>query len=133
MKNSFGRVAFLMGMSFLMLFFPLLISACAAPTSKTTPGSGQTTTATTPAVSAATSEQTFTLEQLAQYDGQNGHRAYIAVDGVVYDVTDVAVWDSKLHAGKFQAGKDYTRELAEQAPHGASKLDQAKRVGTLIS
>ena len=33
-------------------------------------------------------EKTFTLAQLAQYDGQNGQPAYVAVDGVVYDVTN---------------------------------------------
>ena len=28
------------------------------------------------------------MQQLAEYDGQNGNKAYIAVDGVVYDVTE---------------------------------------------
>ncbi|MHB1455209.1 MAG: cytochrome b5 domain-containing protein [Saccharofermentanales bacterium] len=75
--------------------------------------------------------QTFTLEQLAQYDGKDGHRAYIAVDGIVYDVTDVPQWDSQLHAGRFVAGKDYTEEL-KKAPHNAGKLDQAIKIGTLV-
>jgi predicted heme/steroid binding protein len=34
-------------------------------------------------------ERTFTLTQLAQYDGQNGNPAYAAIDGVVYDITRV--------------------------------------------
>ena len=75
--------------------------------------------------------QTFTLEQLAQYDGKDGQRAYIAVDGIVYDVTDVSQWGAALHAGRFIAGKDYTEEL-KNAPHNAGKLDDAKKVGTLI-
>jgi predicted heme/steroid binding protein len=71
------------------------------------------------------------LEELAKFDGQNGHRAYIAVDGIVYDVTDVPQWDSHLHAGRFVAGKDYTDEL-KNAPHGAGSLDQATKIGTLV-
>ncbi len=33
--------------------------------------------------------QTFTQDELALYDGLEGRKAYIAVDGVVYDVTDI--------------------------------------------
>lgn len=34
-------------------------------------------------------EKTFTVEELKQFDGQDGHKAYVAVEGVVYDVTGV--------------------------------------------
>ena len=102
----------------------LTATACSAAQSSAATTDGQTT--------AATTEQTFTLEQLAQFDGQNGNKAYIAVDGVVYDVTDVAVWDHKQHAGKFTAGQDYSAELKSQAPHSASMLSQAKRIGVLV-
>jgi predicted heme/steroid binding protein len=60
----------------------------------------------------------------------NGNKAYIAVDGIVYDVTAVAQWGARLHAGKFQAGKDYTEEL-KSAPHGVEKLLTAARIGVL--
>lgn len=33
----------------------------------------------------------LTLEELAAYDGKDGNPAYIAVDGVIYDVTDVSL------------------------------------------
>ena len=36
----------------------------------------------------------ITIEELAMYDGTDGNPAYIAVDGVVYDVTDVSAWSS---------------------------------------
>lgn len=110
-------------LSTLMVLLFLTATACSAAQSSATTTGSQTT--------AGTTEQTFTLEQLAQFDGMNGNKAYIAVEGVVYDVTDVAVWDSKQHAGKFTAGKDYSAELKSQAPHSASVLSQAKRVGVL--
>ena len=35
---------------------------------------------------------TFNQTELAKYNGQGGQPAYVAVDGVVYDVTGVAAW-----------------------------------------
>lgn len=34
-------------------------------------------------------EKTFTTTELAEFDGRNGHPAYVAVKGVVYDVSNV--------------------------------------------
>lgn len=31
--------------------------------------------------------QTFTRDELRKYNGQNGAAAYIAIDGIIYDVT----------------------------------------------
>ncbi len=75
-------------------------------------------------------EQVFTIEEIAQYDGRDGRPAYIVVDGVVYDVTDVPQWSSAEHFG-FEAGTDVTEALADAAPHGAGQLDNAEIVGTL--
>lgn len=75
-------------------------------------------------------DQVFTLEELAEYDGQDGRPAYIAVDGVVYDVSAVPAWASGSHFG-FEAGIDATDALADAAPHGAAQLNQAKVVGKL--
>ena len=72
----------------------------------------------------------FTLEELSEFDGQDGRPAYIAVDGVVYDVSNVRVWGSGTHYG-FEAGIDATEALQTAAPHGASQLNQAEVVGTL--
>lgn len=44
-------------------------------------------------------EKIFTLEELKNYDGKEGRKAYIAVDGVVYDVTNVAAWQGGTHHG----------------------------------
>ena len=47
----------------------------------------------------------LTLEELKQYDGKNGNPAYVAVDGVIYDVTNVAKWKDGEHNG-YSAGND---------------------------
>jgi predicted heme/steroid binding protein len=108
-----------------MLF---LLAACGQTPGTTSGSSAGTTAGGTTA--AQTSLRTFTIAELAQYDGQNGQPAYIAIDGIVYDVTNVTVWDGKKHAGRFVAGKDYTEAL-KTAPHTADKLKQAPQIGTI--
>ena len=75
-------------------------------------------------------EEVFTLDELADYDGQDGRRAYIAVNGVVYDVTDVPQWQGAEHFG-FSSGIDASDALVNNAPHGASLLNDAVVVGSL--
>ncbi|WP_236914501.1 cytochrome b5 domain-containing protein [Clostridium sp. Cult2] len=52
-------------------------------------------------------ERVFTIEELAQYDGGNGKPAYVAVNGVVYDVSLEATWGGGTHFSLY-AGKDLT-------------------------
>jgi predicted heme/steroid binding protein len=73
--------------------------------------------------------KSFSKEVLAKYNGKDGNPAYIAVDGTVYDVTDVPQWKDGMHADKYEAGKDVTNELNTQAPHSASKMDGVPIVG----
>lgn len=75
-------------------------------------------------------ELEMTLEELAEYDGTNGKRAYIAVDGIIYDVTDSDYWQDGSHNG-FQAGQDLTREIKEVSPHGVKNLERVERVGKI--
>ena len=72
----------------------------------------------------------LTLEELAMYDGQDGNKAYIAVNGIVYDVTDVAAWTSGSHNGG-TAGTDVS-SLINNAPHAESVLDNLEVVGEII-
>ena len=58
----------------------------------------------------------FTLDELAEYDGRDGRPAYVVFEGVVYDVTESAMWDEGDHEGQHQAGHDLTAEH-EDAPH----------------
>jgi predicted heme/steroid binding protein len=75
-------------------------------------------------------ETLFTMDEIAQFDGNEGRPAYIVVDGTVYDVTNVGPWRSGTHYG-FQAGKDVTEALKNAAPHGANLLNQAEIVGRI--
>lgn len=73
----------------------------------------------------------ITREQLAQFDGKNGNPAYVAVNGIVYDVTDNAAWSAATHFG-LTAGQDLTQEFA--SCHAAEQwiLSTLKPVGRLI-
>jgi predicted heme/steroid binding protein len=73
----------------------------------------------------------LTLEELSEYDGKDGNRAYVAVEGVIYDVTDIDAWQNGMHNGVV-AGKDLTDEIMNQSPHGTSTLSKAVEVGELI-
>lgn len=78
---------------------------------------------------AETPDKVFTLEELAKYNGKDGEKAYVAIDGVVYDLTGLAGWKEGMHNG-FEAGKDLTEEM-KKAPHGTAKLKGLPVVGTL--
>lgn len=72
----------------------------------------------------------LTIEELAEYDGKDGSPAYIAVDGVIYDVSNSDFWEEGQHNG-FEAGQDLTDEILSESPHGDSVLDRLTVVGTL--
>lgn len=74
-------------------------------------------------------EKIFTLDELKNYDGKEGRKAYIAVDGVVYDVTNVATWQGGTHHGN-NAGNDVSDRIVK-APHGKSILEKLEVVGKL--
>ena len=75
-------------------------------------------------------QKEFTVEELAQYNGKDGNKAYIAVDGVVYDVTDHPAWKDGGHNG-IEAGQDLTDEIKNHSPHGVKVLEGLTVVGTL--
>lgn len=77
-------------------------------------------------------EQTFTLAELANFDGQNGRQAYVAVDGVVYDVTNASNWSNGSHNGQRLAGTDASAVILS-SPHGKSVLTGLPVVGTLVN
>ncbi len=61
-------------------------------------------------------DRLITLTELRRNTGAHGTRLWIAMDGLVYDVTDCPKWRSGLHEGLHFAGQDLTGEFPE-APH----------------
>lgn len=78
-----------------------------------------------------TAEKTFTLAELAKYNGKNGAAAYVAVNGIVYDVTNVSQWRNGTHKG-YEAGVDLT-EAFKNSPHQDSIFNGIPVVGKLAN
>ncbi len=78
------------------------------------------------------SERSVSQGELRRSTGERGTRMWVAVAGVVYDVTDCARWRSGLHEGQHVPGQELTQEFGE-APHGAEVLSHpcVQRVGRL--
>lgn len=71
-------------------------------------------------------EKVFTKAELAQFNGQNGQPAYVAVEGVVYDVSPIYIdGEHKGHT----AGEDLTTAFFSQ--HLKSQIEKYPRVGIL--
>lgn len=102
-----------------------------SPKASLNPPTLQPTVNPTIAVTAAKpNEKVYTLAQLKQFNGQNGNSAYVAVDGMVYDVTNNRQWAGGMHKG-FEAGQDLSKEIHSMAPHGTMVLKNLKVVGKL--
>lgn len=74
------------------------------------------------------SSSVFTLDDLSNYTGADGTTAYIAIDGVIYDVTNV--FSNGQHKGMQLGGTDATTVFAS-SPHSADLLASLLVVGTL--
>ncbi len=78
--------------------------------------------------------KTFTLDELAKYNGKNGAKAYVAVNGTVYDVTGLPQWPQGKHfCPGSVAGTDIT-DLYQRSPHmkRSNYLARFPVVGTLV-
>lgn len=138
MKRSIGI--------FLLIVFSVALLAGCSPSADTQSSAPQSASSESPSESgtgtegtdeaasaepSGTQEVVLTIEELAAYNGKDGMPAYIAVDGVIYDVTeDIGHWQGGMHNG-FSAGADLTQEIKEISPHGVSKLNELTVVGRL--
>ncbi|HNY51378.1 MAG TPA: cytochrome b5 domain-containing protein [Smithella sp.] len=72
----------------------------------------------------------FDRETLSKHDGKEGRKAFVAVDGKVYDVTGNRLWKNGMHMNRHQAGIDLTEAIAA-SPHGRDILAKIQAQGTL--
>lgn len=74
----------------------------------------------------------FTIEELKKYDGQNGNPAYIAIEDVVYDVSNSTSWKNGEYQG-IKAGNDLTKQFKNLPDSKTKILEGCKAVGKLKS
>ena len=89
---------------------------------------------TTASSTGESADRSYTLEQLAEYNGEEGTDCLVAVDGDVYLIEGFALWQMGEHVpsgGRARCGLDLT-EVIDESPHGRSKLDLLRKVGNLI-
>jgi predicted heme/steroid binding protein len=108
-------------------FAAFLLLGCVPPETTAT-----TTTATGTSTETSTETLSLTLAQLAEFDGKNGKPAYIAVSGVIYDVSNSPRWTGGQHNG-FLAGRDLTTQIQTLSPHGVSVLNGLPIIGVLVN
>jgi predicted heme/steroid binding protein len=110
MTGRHTRPVLLLAVAVLVLAFAAGGCGGSATETTTSQTSGPSTTATT--------ERQFTLVELAEFDGLDGRPAYVAVDGIVYDVSDSARWPQGSHSScnlGASAGRDLS-DVIRQAP-----------------
>lgn len=76
-------------------------------------------------------ERIFTEQELRRFDGEN-EAAYVAFEGIVYDVSNCPKWHLGLHEGLHFPGLDLTTEM-EEAPHAKEVFSRpcVRRIGRL--
>lgn len=78
-------------------------------------------------------QKEFTIDELKKYNGQNGNPAYVAVNGIVYDVTNSSRWRNGVHrecSDNSYAGADFSK-LINNSPHGTGILKEFSIAGKL--
>jgi Predicted heme/steroid binding protein len=95
------------------------------------PGTGSTQKAPAQQPRPGTEElKSFTIDDLSRYDGKGNNPAYVAVNGMVYDVTNQPGWAAGSHFG-LRAGLDQTGAYIS-CHTGQPMIDRLKVVGRLV-
>ena len=74
-------------------------------------------------------ENQLTADELAKHNGENGSKPYVAINGVVYDMSGFPSWVSGRHNG-VNAGTDVTEKFVAHG-HGTAILQKMPVVGGL--
>ena len=111
-----------------VLIFAFAAGGCGGSATETTTSqtSGPSTT--------AAAEIEFTLDELAEFDGLEGRPAYLAVDGIVYDVSDSARWPQGSHSScnlGAAAGRDLSDVIRQAPANMRALLERMPVVGSL--
>ena len=77
-----------------------------------------------------TQEPDITPDELMMNNGKNGNPAYVAVNGIVYNMSDVPAWAAATHFG-MSAGQDLTEEFLACHANQAIILSKLREVGRL--
>lgn len=112
---------------FIILGLLVILTGCAGNQSKNQDNAPQVT----PNNANVSQQQIFTLDELKKYNGQNGNPAYVAVDGVVYDVTNSPKWKNGIHkacSSSTFAGADFSESI-KASPHGVSIMNKFRVIG----
>ena len=72
-------------------------------------------------------EKTFTKETLKKFNGKDGNNSYIAVNGIVYDVSNIKEWQSGNHKNT-TTGIDLTKNFIN-SDHMNDTLSKLEIVG----
>lgn len=72
----------------------------------------------------------FSLKDLKEYNGLDGNKAYVAVNGTVYDVTESQFWREGKHFG-LDAGQDLTKEFYSCHSNNLEIANSLRVVGIL--
>lgn len=128
----------------------MFVAACGGTTTSLAPDTttGATSTSSTTTVTASTSttqtsattepgsnQRTFTPAELAEFNGKDGKPAYVAVDGVVYDVSASRSWVDGEHTRcnlGAMAGKDLSAEIQQAPANMRALLERMPVVGKLV-
>lgn len=117
----------------------LLLFGC----SKTTPEVNQSENSTTENSDSTFDESTgltidaetgllqMTIDELEQFNGKDGNKAFVAIDGNVYDVTNNRKWLDGNHEKGMSAGRDLSAFISS-TPHGYDILKQFTVVGKIV-
>jgi predicted heme/steroid binding protein/uncharacterized membrane protein len=73
--------------------------------------------------------KSYTANELAEANGEDGRSTLVAVEGKVYDVSTSKRWVRGSHMKRHHAGTDLTKDI-KAAPHGLEVLERFESVGT---